>query len=98
MSADSAPGTSVVVSVTVSPVRAGAPGPGSIRIGHHQLFGGEQREQLWAVRGDHDLLLDSRRRVAVLGRAVRLQGEDHALLELDRVLERVQPAEDGPLV
>ena len=50
------------------------------------------------VRGDDDLLLDPRGRPAVRGRAVRLQGEQHALLDLHRILERVQPADDRTLV
>ena len=51
-----------------------------------------------AVGGDDDLLLDPRRRHAVLGRAVRLEGDDHAFLELHRMLERVEPADDRALV
>ena len=50
------------------------------------------------VGGHDDLLLDPRRGDAVLGRAVRLEGDDHALLELDRVVERVEPADDRALV
>ena len=58
----------------------------------------EAGDHLRAVGGDDDLLLDPGRRHAVLGRAVRLERDDHALLQLDRVLERVQPADDRALV
>jgi len=46
-------------------------------------------EQLRAVGGDDDLLLDASGGMAVVRRAVRLQGEHHALLDDDGVLERV---------
>src|SRR6266550_4646240 len=95
ISGGGAPWTSVVVSPTLSPVRPQHTGSGSVLVGHHQLFGGEQREQLRPVRGDHDLLLDPRGRVSVIRRAVRLEREHHPLLELDGMPERVQAAEDG---
>ena len=53
---------------------------------------------LGAVGRDHDLLLDPGRRAAVGGGAVGLEREEHALLDLDRVVERVQAADDRSLV
>ena len=50
------------------------------------------------VGGDDDLLLDPRGRAAVVARAVRLEREDHALLDLDRVVERVQSGDHRRLV
>src|SRR6188472_3588877 len=70
----------------------------SVLVRHEQLLGREVGDDLWPVGGDDDLLLDASRRVAVLGRAVRLEGDDHSLLQLDRMLERVQPADDRALV
>jgi hypothetical protein len=52
----------------------------------------------WSLGRDHDFFLDPRRRNAVLGRAVRLEGDDHAFLDLDRVVERVEAADDRALV
>ena len=46
---------------------------------------GKSVRMLRAVLGDDDLLLDPRRGEAVAGRAVGLQREDHAGLELDRL-------------
>ena len=60
--------------------------------------GREAGDDLRPVRGDDDLLLDPGRREAVLRRAVRLEGDDHALLDLDRVVERVEAADDRALV
>src|SRR6266567_6845390 len=71
---------------------------GLIFIGNEQLLGGEERDDLGAGRSDDDLLLDARRRVAVARRAVGLEREDHALLELKRVLERDEAADDRALV
>ena len=65
--------------------------------GDQQLLGRELGDDLAAVGGDHDLLLDPGGRPAVGGRPVGLQREDHALLEHLGVVERDQPAEDGLL-
>src|SRR5690349_11468773 len=67
---------------------AGAVEAMSVRVRDEQLVGRELRDDHGAVGSDDDLLLDPGRRVAVLGRAVCLERDDHALLELDRVLER----------
>src|SRR6476659_4504317 len=69
-----------------------------VGVGDEQLVGWETGDDPGTVGGDHDLFLDPRGGHAVLRRAVRLEGDDHALLELDRVLERVEPADDRALV
>ena len=51
-----------------------------------------------ARRGDDDLFLDAGRRLAVARGAVRLEGEHHALLDLDRVVERVDARDHRRLV
>src|SRR5918994_3951931 len=70
----------------------------SVLIGDEQLLRREAGDDLRLAGGDDDLLLDARRRVAVCGGAVGLERDDHALLELDRVVERVEAADDRPLV
>src|SRR3954453_19381874 len=71
---------------------------GSVRVGDEQVLRREQRQHLGPVVGDHDLLLDPSGGEAVGRGAVGLQREDHADLELHRLLHRVQPADDRPLV
>src|SRR5690606_40084487 len=44
------------------------------------------------------IFLDACGREAVLRRAVRLEREDHALLDLHRIVERHEAADDRPLV
>src|ERR1700681_1303892 len=75
-----------------------ARGRRSILVGDEQLFGREQRQQRAAAGRDHDLLLDSRRRLTVGGGAIGLEREDHALAQLDRVFERIEAGDDRPLV
>src|SRR4028119_717572 len=72
--------------------------PRSVGVGNEELLCREQRDDPGAVGCDDDLLLDARGGETVAGRAVGLQREDHALLDLDGVLERVEPADDRPLV
>ena len=55
--------------------------------GDEQLFGREARDHIAAARRHDDLFLDPRRGPAVGRSAVRLEREDHPLLELDRMLE-----------
>src|SRR5215207_10300341 len=62
-----------------------------------QVLGRELGDDLAAVGGHHDFLLDPRGRPAVGARPVGLEREDHPLLEHLRVLQRDQPAEDGLL-
>ena len=73
-------------------------GSPSVLVRDHELFAREERDDPRPVGGHDDLLLDPRGRATVGGRAVRLEGEQHALLQLDRLLERVEPADDRPLV
>src|SRR5882724_38685 len=70
----------------------------SVLVGDRQLVGREQRDDLGPARGDDHFLLDARGRGAVGGGAVRLDREHHAGLQLHGIVERVQPADDGPLV
>src|SRR5262245_54918067 len=70
----------------------------SVLVGDRQLVGREQRDDLCAGRGHDHFLLDARGGGAVGGRAVRLDGEHHARLQLHRVVERIQPADDRPFV
>src|SRR3954471_8026442 len=70
----------------------------SVRVGDEELVGWKAGDDLRAVGCDDDLLFDPRRRVAILRRAIGLEGDDHPLLELDGVLERIEPADDRSLV
>jgi hypothetical protein len=70
----------------------------SVFVRDHQLFAREQRDHAAPVGRHHDLLLDPRRRPPVFCGTVRLEREQHALLDLQRVHERVQPRDDRPLV
>src|SRR5262245_41653642 len=67
-------------------------------VGDRQFVGREQRDDLSALRGHDDFLLDARGGRAVAGRAVRLDREDHTRFELHRLLERVEPRDDRALV
>src|SRR5207248_10531877 len=69
-----------------------------IRIRDHELFGGEEGDHLVPRCRYHDFLFDARRRMAVRRWAVGLEGKDHAFLELDGVVQGVEPADDGALV
>src|SRR5258708_17295892 len=71
---------------------------GSIPVRDRQLLGREQRDHAAALVGDHDLFLDARRRIAVLGGAVGFEREHHAFLDLGRMGERDDAADDWPLV
>src|SRR5215471_4434338 len=69
-----------------------------VRVGDEKLFGGEESNYPATRVGDHHLLLDPRRRMAIRGGAIGLQREDHPLLDLQRFIERDEPADDRPLV
>src|SRR5262245_50511083 len=70
----------------------------SVPVGDEELLRREEREHAGAAGAGDDALLQPRGGVACTGRAVRLQGEDHTLAQLDRVLERGEPGDDRPLV
>src|SRR5262245_49763145 len=72
--------------------------PRSVLVGDHELLAREERDDLRALGRDDDLLLDAGGRTPVRGRAVGLEGEQHALLQLDRLLEGVQARDDRALV
>src|SRR5437867_5461944 len=78
--------------------RACGPCARLVAVGDRQLLGGEERDDLGALGSDDHLLLDARRRDTVGRRAVGLDGEDHPRVELRRIVERVEAADDGPLV
>src|SRR6476646_1415679 len=65
---------------------------------HEELLGGELRDDAVPRRRDDDLFLDASCGLAVARCAVRLEREDHTLLDLDRVLERVHARDHGRLV
>src|SRR5215468_10035254 len=69
-----------------------------VAVRDRQLVRREQRDDVGPLRGHDHLFLDPRGRGAVGGRAIRLDGEDHAGHELHRLLERVEPRDDRPLV
>ena len=62
----------------------------SIAIGDRQLLGREQRDHAAAFVGDHDLFLDAGGGIAVRRRAIGLEREHHALLDLGR-MRRARP-------
>ena len=66
--------------------------------GDEQLLGREAGDHVAAGRRDDDLLLDPRGRAPVGRGAVGLEREDHALLDLDRVVERVHARDHRRLV
>src|SRR5712691_12432207 len=70
----------------------------SVGVGDKQFLGRELGEDLHAVRRDHYLFLNPGRRYAVGCRTVGFQGKDHALLDLDRRVQRREPADDRALV
>src|SRR5437868_4402081 len=59
-----------------------------------QLLRRETRDHLAAVFRDYELLLDPRRRPAVRRRPEGLEREHHPLLDLGRIVERHETAED----
>ena len=72
--------------------------PASIWIRDRQLLGREQRDDLRAVGREHHLFLDARGRDAVARRAIRLDREHHADLELERLAERRDARDQRPFV
>src|SRR6185436_1986543 len=59
---------------------------------------GIQRNDLGAGRREDDFLLDARGRYAVARRAISLDREHHAGLELDRLAQRSEARNQRPLV
>src|SRR5689334_4793274 len=70
----------------------------SVRMGDRQFLGRILGDHLATLGGDHHLFLDARGRDAVLGRAVGLERENRARLDLDRLLEGIEARDDRPLV
>src|SRR2546421_5632951 len=69
-----------------------------IGVGNRQLLRWVKRDDLRAVRSQDDFFLDARRRNAVGGRTIRLYGEHHSRLELDRLAQRREARNKRPLV
>src|SRR5207248_3411929 len=67
------------------------------RAGHQKCLGRKLEDGAAAGLGHNDLLLDAGGGVTVAGRAVGLEGEDHALLDLEGMIERVEAADDRAL-
>src|SRR5262249_44596328 len=91
------PGASSAVAVSRSRIFGGRMS-GLVPVRDRKLLGGEERDDQGAARRHNDFLLDPRGGDAVGGGAVGLDGEHHARLELHRVVEGVEPADDRPLV
>src|SRR5262245_1492999 len=87
------PGTSTAVATSRSRIFGRRMG-GLVPVRDRKLLGGEERDDLGAARRHDDLLLDPCGGDAVGGGAVGLDGEHHARLELHRVVEGVEPADD----
>src|SRR5688572_13804669 len=92
------PGGSVTCESAEMGFMVESPGPGLVAVRDRQLVGGEERDDLCPGGRDDDFLLDAGGGHAVAGRAVRLDGEHHPRLQLHRIVEGVQPADDRPLV
>src|SRR5262245_60319145 len=69
-----------------------------VGVGNWQFLSGVERNDLGAARSEDDLLLDARGGHAVARRAVGLDREHHAGLQLDRLAERVEARDERPLV
>ena len=72
--------------------------PATALVKARKLVGREQRDDLGAARRHDDFFFDPRGGDAVGGRAVGLDREHHAGLQLHRIVEGVQAADDRPLV
>src|SRR5215813_13939470 len=75
-----------------------ANGNGSILVGDREFLGREQADDPATGVGHHHLFLDARRRIAVRGRAIGLEREYHAFLDLERMRQRNHPTDDGALM
>src|SRR5438552_13599592 len=69
-----------------------------VSVGDRKLVGREERDDLGAARRHDDFFLDASRGHAVGRRAIGLDGEHHARLQLHRIVEGVQAADDRPFV
>src|SRR5438874_510831 len=84
----------VEVGLRLAHARQGPEGGRMTAAGDEQLLRREARDHLAAVLRDDELLLDPRRRPAVRRGPERLEREHHPFLDLDRVVEGDEPAED----
>src|SRR5438270_3062225 len=70
----------------------------SIGVRDDELLGGEEGDHLVPRRRHHDFLLDARGGMAIVGWAIGLEREYHALFQLNGMLQRVESADNRPLV
>src|SRR5262245_3264218 len=71
---------------------------GSVPVSDRKLVGREQRDDLGTARRHDHFLLDAGCGHPVSGRAIGLDREHHSGLQLHRIVERVQAADDRSLV
>src|SRR5262249_42763052 len=71
---------------------------GSVPVGDRKLVGRKECDDLRAARRHDHFLLDAGRGYPIGGRAIGLDREHHTGLQLHRIVERVQAANDRPLV
>lgn len=62
-------------------------GVGLVFIRNHQFLCREQRDDLWSVGRDHDLLLDASCGATVAGRRECLESEQHPFFDFNRILK-----------
>src|SRR5262249_42098654 len=98
---------SMIVASSAATPAAGLPGhrperdardASLISVADGQLFRREKRNHAAALVRHHDLLFDAGGGIAVGRRAIRLQREHHAFLDLGRMIERDDARDDRPLV
>src|SRR4051794_36911914 len=70
----------------------------SVWVGNWQILCRVERNDLGALRGEDDLLLDARRRHTVGRGAISFYGEHHAGLQFDRLAQRGEARNQRPLV
>src|SRR5262249_33923780 len=81
------------ITVRIAPSRAG-----SIPVRDRKFVGREARDDLGAARRHDHFFLDASRGHPIGGWAIGLDREHHTGLQLHRIVERVQAADDRPLV
>src|SRR5207245_9920084 len=69
-----------------------------VSVGDRKLVGRKERDDLGAARRHDDFFLDASRGYAVGRRAIGFDREHHARLQLHRIVEGGQAADDRPFV
>src|SRR3972149_3519324 len=62
--------------------------------GDHEIVGGEARDDLVTCFGDNNLFFDARRAPTICGWPISFKRKDHAWLDLGRMIERDESADD----